>query len=119
MTTTSFSTIVTLAESTEPRLHAEMSIYVRPIFVREGILQFSLLPGAPDDLTDRMSAFLSRTFGFSWDVHRVESGGESSLIEGKHERREAWRKNAEAHPVIQEILREIPGAVVVVPSTIE
>lgn len=96
----------------DPLLRTQIVLYVRPVRVEAGRLEFSAAPGAPTDLANRLSTRLREWTGRPWAVVVSTEPGEPSIAERERAAREAARAEVEQHPLVQAVFAAFPGATV-------
>ncbi len=105
--------IVALAdERGDARLKAELTLYLRPVRIEPGRIEFSTAPGAPSDFANRLIQRLRDWTGRPWGVIVSTEPGEPSMAEKEAASRAAFRAEAERHPLVQAVLEAFPGAVI-------
>lgn len=111
---TSWRAVVALvAESgREPTLHGHLRHAVHPVRIAPPTLEIRVDGSVPRDLAGRLAHLLSEATGLRWTVVLAREGGEPTLAEQEDAVREAGRRDAERHPLVQEILRLFPGATI-------
>lgn len=105
--------LVELAQTRgDARLRAEIVLYVRPVRVEAGRLEFSTAPGAPSDLAGRLSTRLREWTLRPWAVVVSTEPGEPSIAEREAQAKAAARAEVERHPMVQSVLAAFPGATI-------
>jgi DNA polymerase-3 subunit gamma/tau len=105
--------LVELAQTRgDARLRAEIVLYVRPVRVEAGRLEFSTAPGAPSDLAGRLSTRLREWTLRPWAVVVSTEPGEPSIAEREAQAKAAARAEVERHPLVQSVLTAFPGATI-------
>lgn len=75
-----------------------------------GRIEFQPTPTAPSDLAQRLGARLQAWTGNRWAVTLVNAGGAPTVAEVRDAADLALREEAEAHPLVQAVLRAFPKA---------
>jgi DNA polymerase-3 subunit gamma/tau len=94
-------------------LKLDVAKFVRPVSFRPGAIEFEPAPGAPGNLSQRLSARLKEWTGQPWLVAALGGGGAESLLERKQREDADERKALEADPFIQSVMRAFPGTEIV------
>ncbi len=109
-----FEDVVRLIETKrDPLLKVDVDRFVRLVDFKPGQITFSPAPGAPANLTQRLSNRLKEWTGQPWRM--VIEGGGGAETAHEREQREAmtFRAEAEADPMVQALLTAFPGAEVI------
>jgi DNA polymerase-3 subunit gamma/tau len=91
-------------------LKLDVEKYVRLISFRTGAISFEPAPGAPNNLSQRLSARLKDWTGQPWLVAAEGGGGAETLAEIKAKELEAARAEALADPFVRQVMEVFPGA---------
>ncbi|MEO1040172.1 MAG: DNA polymerase III subunit gamma/tau [Pseudomonadota bacterium] len=95
----------------EIRLLVDVRRFVRLVALDAGKLVFEPADGAPDDLSNRLAAFLKEQTGARWLVDgRSQSRGGETLEERRHRLREEKLEAGRRDPAVQKALELFPGA---------
>ena len=91
-------------------LQLDVERYVRPISFRQGALEYEPVPGAPNNLAQRLVARLKEWTGQPWLIAARGGGGAESAWE--RQKREALevRAEIEADPFVVSVMQAFPGA---------
>jgi DNA polymerase-3 subunit gamma/tau len=107
----SFADIIALTEQhCEQVLRAELMRAVHLVSFQPGHLEIRLAEGAPRDLPNRISRFLSNTSGARWMVTVAQSGGADTIGQQMDAQARDKREEVKRHPLVQSILEAFPGA---------
>jgi DNA polymerase-3 subunit gamma/tau len=87
--------------------------HVRPVRMEEGRLEVGLAPGAPPNLAGELGTKLSEWTGRRWVVVVSGEPGAATLVEVEKSRREAEKRDVRAHPMVEAVLRQFPGAEII------
>lgn len=105
-----FADIVALfVANREPLLAEQLRSLVHPVAVRPGVLELSLVKGAPPDLTGQIGRALTEWCGTRWQVVKVQASGEPTLAERAAVEEAARWQAALAHPEVLAALEAWPG----------
>jgi DNA polymerase-3 subunit gamma/tau len=91
-------------------LRLDVQKYVRLISFRVGAISFEPAPGAPNNLSQRLSARLKEWTGQPWLVAAETGGGAETLAEQQAKADAAVRADALADPFVQSVMQVFPGA---------
>ena len=91
-------------------LQLDVERYVRPISFRQGAIEYEPVPGAPNNLAQRLVARLKEWTGQPWLIAARGGGGAESAWE--RQKREALevRAEIEADPFVVSVMQAFPGA---------
>jgi DNA polymerase III subunit gamma/tau len=107
----SFDDVVALIDKRRDiALRLDVQKYVRLISFRVGAISFEPAPGAPNNLSQRLSVRLKEWTGQPWLVAAETGGGAETLAERQAKEHEAIRAEALADPFIQSVMQVFPGA---------
>jgi DNA polymerase-3 subunit gamma/tau len=107
----SFADIIALAQANgEQVLRAELMRAVHLVAFQPGHLEVRLTEGAPRDLPNRISRFLTNATGSRWMVTVVQSGGAETVGEQMDAQARTKREELKRHPLVLSILDAFPGA---------
>ena len=110
----SFEDVVRLIESKrDALLKVDVDRFVRLVDFKPGQITFSPAPGAPTNLTQRLSTRLKEWTGQPWRMVIEGGGGAETAHEREQREAQAFRAEAEADPVVQALLTAFPGAEVI------
>jgi DNA polymerase-3 subunit gamma/tau len=110
----SFEDVVKLIETKrDPLLKVDVDRFVRLVDFKPGQITFSPAPGAPNNLTQRLSNRLKEWTGQPWRMVIEGGGGAESAHEREQREALAFRAEAEADPMVQALLTAFPGAEVI------
>jgi DNA polymerase-3 subunit gamma/tau len=90
-------------------LKLDLERYARPISFRTGAVVFEAAPGAPANLSQRLSARLKEWTGRTWLVATEGAGGGETAAERQQRAHTAAREEALAEPFVQSVLAAFPG----------
>jgi len=93
-------------------LKSEIILFLRPIRIETGRIEFSIAPHAPADFSQRLARELRDWTGRPWGVIVSTQPGEPSLAERESASKAAVRAEAERHPLVQAVMEAFPGAVI-------
>jgi len=106
-----FDSVVDLIRANrDVRLLVEVEGGVRLAEYQPGRIEFEPGPSASPDLAQRLGTALHRWTGNRWAVSVVRDGGAPSIAEMRDAADTAMRAEAEAHPMVQEVLVHFPKA---------
>ncbi|MEM6487636.1 MAG: DNA polymerase III subunit gamma/tau [Pseudomonadota bacterium] len=88
----------------------DLAAYVRPVRLRDGLLEARLADGAPADLAGRLGAGLTHVTGTRWSVVLARGPGGATLGEIRQAEDERLRAEAVGHPLVAAVLAAFPGA---------
>jgi DNA polymerase-3 subunit gamma/tau len=91
-------------------LRLDVQKYLRLISFRIGAISFEPAPGAPNNLSQRLSARLKEWTGQPWLVAAEGGGGAETLAERQAKEDAAIRAEALADPFVQSVMQVFPGA---------
>ena len=91
-------------------LRYEIETYVRPAEIGYGEFRYSVAPGAPAGLSQKIRTWLESVTGVEWRVEQTSEGAAESAAERRSRRRKERLSAVEAHPRIREALRAFPGS---------
>jgi DNA polymerase-3 subunit gamma/tau len=107
----SFEDVVALIDRRRDiALRLDVQKFVRLISFRVGAISFEPAPGAPNNLSQRLSVRLKEWTGQPWLVAAETGGGAETLAERQAKEDEAIRAEALADPFIQSVMQVFPGA---------
>ena len=107
---TTWQEVVALAATADPLLHALLRHEVHPVSLAPGRIDIRPSPGAPRDLSGRLSLMLEKATGRSWMVGISREVGAPTLDQqGRHAAADRLTE-ARAHPLVQAVLAAFPGA---------
>jgi DNA polymerase-3 subunit gamma/tau len=110
----SFEDVVALIDARrDVVLKLDVAKFLRPVSFRPGAIEFEPAPGAPGNLSQRLSARLKEWTGQPWLVAALGGGGAESLLERAHREKAAELKQLEADPFIQSVMQAFPGTEIV------
>ena len=110
----SFEDVVALIDARrDVVLKLDVAKFLRPVSFRPGAIEFEPAPGAPGNLSQRLSARLKEWTGQPWLVAALGGGGAESLLEREHREKALERKALEADPFIQSVMQAFPGTEIV------
>ncbi|MEO1315104.1 MAG: DNA polymerase III subunit gamma/tau [Pseudomonadota bacterium] len=104
---------VALEGAREYLLANEVATFLRPVALREGVLETALAPSAPTDLPGRLSEMLGQITRRRWSVVVSTAEGAPTLREARAAERAAAEAKAAAHPLVLAALETFPGARIV------
>jgi len=91
-------------------LRLDVQKYLRLISFRIGAISFEPAPGAPNNLSQRLSARLKEWTGQPWLVMAETGGGAETLAERQSKQDAAIRAEALADPFVRSVMQVFPGA---------
>ena len=94
-------------------LQLDVERFVRPISFRQGAIEYEPVPGAPNNLAQRLVARLKEWTGQPWLIAARGGGGTESAWE--RQKREALevRAEIEADPFVMSVMQAFPGTEIV------
>jgi DNA polymerase III subunit gamma/tau len=105
------SEIVALARDNKDNLLAtEIEMYVRPVRVEDGVLEFSLAPDGNSAIVHRLMRSLLDWTGRRWTVALSNAEGAPSIAEVRKHAEHAEKQKLARHPVVEAVLAAFPGA---------
>ncbi|MGC1304943.1 MAG: DNA polymerase III subunit gamma/tau, partial [Caulobacteraceae bacterium] len=108
-----FDDVVKLIESKrDVTLKLDVQRYVRLVDFKPGVISFEPAPGAPANLSQRLSARLREWTGQRWMMDLQVGGGETAY-EREQRARDAARAKIEADPFVVAMMSAFPGAEIV------
>ena len=87
-----------------------MSNYIHPVLMQDGILQIHLDDGAPSHLCQDLRTFLLTETGKKWEVSLVDAPGGKTLKEEAQENQKRLKETLSAHPLVMQVLKTFPGS---------
>ncbi|MEL6765839.1 MAG: DNA polymerase III subunit gamma/tau [Pseudomonadota bacterium] len=102
-----------LEQAREYLLANEVATFLRPVSLRDGVLETALAPGSPPDLPGRLSEVLGQVTGRRWSVVVSTGTGAPSLREVRETARAEAAAAAAEHPLVLAALETFPGARIV------
>jgi len=116
--TLAFTDVVALAaQKRDVMLYAHLRQSVHVVRFAPPVLEIRLEPDAPRDTVHKLNALLEAETGRRWTIALSNLPGEPTIAEQEGEATAKARDNALAHPLVQAILAEFPGATVETPHT--
>jgi DNA polymerase-3 subunit gamma/tau len=107
----SFDDVVALIEQRRDiALRLDVQKYVRLISFRTGAISFEPAPGAPNTLSQRLSARLKEWTGQPWLVAAEGGGGAETLAERASRADDALRAEVLADTFVRQVMEVFPGA---------
>ncbi|UXM95336.1 DNA polymerase III subunit gamma/tau [Bartonella sp. HY329] len=109
-----FNDLITLADENRD-LHFKFYLkeYVRPITVKQGVLEYVPTDDAPRNLSTIITKTLLEWTGERWAVTALREGGGMTMAEAEQAHRDELLSDAEADPDVGRILAHFPGAKIV------
>jgi DNA polymerase III subunit gamma/tau len=105
--------IVALARENKAHLLAtEIEMYVRPVRVEDGVLEFSLAPDGNSAIVQKLMRSLLDWTGRRWTVAISNAEGAPSVAENRKQAEEAEKQKLARHPVVDAVLAAFPGAMI-------
>lgn len=101
-----------LKQSGELILASNIALYVHPVKVEEGLIEFRPANGAPDRLAQDMSRVLREVTGNRWIASISNEMGNPTLAEQEKERENALKEKVMQEPLIQNIMQLFPQSTV-------
>ena len=110
----SFEEVVALiASRRDIGLRMDVERFVRLVSFKPGAIVFEPAPGAPSDLSRKLSLRLKEWTGQTWLVAAEGGGGGESLYERERRQEGEARAKLEQDPFVQDVLKTFPGAEIV------
>jgi DNA polymerase-3 subunit gamma/tau len=107
----SFDDVVALIDTRRDiALRLDVQKFVRLISFRVGAISYEPAPGAPNNLSQRLSARLKEWTGQPWLVAAETGGGAETLAERQAKEDQAIRAEALADPFVRSVMQVFPGA---------
>ena len=107
----SFADVIALAEAhKEQVLRGELMRAVHLVSFQPGHLELRLAEGAPRDLANRISRFLTNATATRWMVTLAQSGGADTVGSQMDAQARDKREEIRRHPLVLSILETFPGA---------
>lgn len=94
----------------EPTLMHELVTHIRLVSFEDGAVSYTQNPALSHGFAKELGAFLKRHTGKDWKISSVAEAGKPSVAERKKAAYEKARAEAEAHPLVQDVLNMFPGA---------
>ncbi|WP_182418295.1 DNA polymerase III subunit gamma/tau [Bartonella sp. HY038] len=109
-----FNDLIALADENRD-LHFKFYLkeYVRPITVKQGVLEYVPTDDAPRNLSTIITKTLLEWTGERWAVTALRDGGGMTIAEAEQAHRDELLSDAEADPDVGRILSHFPGAKIV------
>lgn len=106
----SFTDVVEMISSKRDiRLLHDVQSYLRLAEFRQGVIEFALADGGPQDLGVRLSKRLQDWTGETWLTSVVAEGGET-IAEERARQKATVTANVRAHPVLKSVFKYFPEA---------
>ncbi len=83
---------------------------VHPIRFEDGIFHYSVNPNYPSEITSKLSFFLQKATGKTWEIKISSSAGEKTIAEQKQEAQRNEKNNLLNDNNIREIIKLFPEA---------
>jgi DNA polymerase-3 subunit gamma/tau len=107
----SFEDVVALIDARRDiALKLDVEKYLRLISFRTGAISFEPGPGAPGNLTQRLSARLKEWTGQPWLVAAEGGGGAETVAEQRRREADVARAEVLADPFVRGVMDTFPGA---------
>jgi len=94
------------------KLLVEVEGGVRLVSYQPGRIEFQPSEAAPRDLAQRLGARLQAWTGNRWAITVVSDGGGDTIAEQRDAEGRALQAEAGAHPLVQAVLTQFPGAAI-------
>jgi DNA polymerase-3 subunit gamma/tau len=101
-----------IAEKRDVTLKMDVERYVRLVDFKQGVIAFEPAPGAPPNLSQRLSGKLKEWTGQPWMMD-IQSGGQETGFERDNRHVAEQRAQVEADPFVLSVLEAFPGAQIV------
>ncbi len=112
--------IVALARDNKDNLLAtEIEMYLRPVRVEDGVLEFSLAPDGNSAIVHRLMRSLLDWTGRRWTVALSNGEGAPAIAETRSAARMLEREKLAKHPVVEAVLLAFPGAKIQAVTTVK
>jgi len=112
-TITSFDTLVALAtERREGTLLAHLENSLHLVRFEAGRIEFRPTEGAPSDLASRLIQFLKTETGARWVVTVSQEEGAPTIQQTRNEKKQQKLTDVAAHPLVQAVMTNFPGATI-------
>ena len=108
-----FAEAAALVGDFDIRLAHIVETSVRPVSFAQGKIEISLKPDAPRDLAFRFGRTLERATARKWLVSVASETGGQTLREAREQAETRREEAAAAHPVVQAVMAQFPGAKIV------
>jgi DNA polymerase-3 subunit gamma/tau len=90
-------------------LQLDVERFVRPISFRQGAIEYEPVPGAPNNLAQRLVARLKEWTGQPWLIAARGGGGTESRWEQDQREKREVRAEVEADPFVTAVMLAFPG----------
>lgn len=101
-----------LKQNGELILASNIALYVHPVKIEEGLIEFRPANGAPDRLAQDISRVLREVTGNRWIASISNEMGSPTLAEQEKERENALKEKVMQEPLIQNIMQLFPQSTV-------
>jgi DNA polymerase-3 subunit gamma/tau len=101
-----------IADKRDVTLKLDVERYVRLVDFKPGVIAFEPAPGAPPNLSQRLSGKLKEWTGQPWMMD-IQSGGQETEFERDKRQEGEQRAQVEADPFVLSVLAAFPGAQIV------
>ncbi|MHB8284781.1 MAG: DNA polymerase III subunit gamma/tau [Caulobacteraceae bacterium] len=109
----SFDDVLTLInEKRDVTLKLDVERYVRLVDFKQGVIAFEPAPGAPPNLSQRLSGKLKEWTGQPWMMD-IQSGGQETGFERDKRQEGEQRAQIEADPFVLSVMEAFPGTQIV------
>lgn len=94
-------------------LQLDVERFVRPISFRQGAIEYEPVPGAPNNLAQRLVGRLKEWTGQPWLIAARGGGGAESAWERQKREAQEVRAEIEADPFVVAVMQAFPGTEIV------
>ncbi|MGH6883750.1 MAG: DNA polymerase III subunit gamma/tau, partial [Hypericibacter sp.] len=107
----SFEALVTaVAKMREGMLHGHLLNDVHLVHFEPGRIEIRPGPGAPTNLANKLGTLLTERTGRRWVIAISSDAGQATLREQAQAEDQRQRREASAHPLVQAVMKNFPGA---------
>ena len=93
-------------------LKLDVERFVRLVDFKPGVITFEPAPGAPSNLTQRLTTRLREWTGDRW-MAEIRGGGSETTYERERREEKVEREQLESEPFVKAVLETFPGAEIV------
>ncbi len=101
-----------IADKRDVTLKLDVERYVRLVDFKQGVIAFEPAPGAPPNLSQRLSGKLKEWTGQPWMMD-IATGGQETGFERDERHKSEQRAQVEADPFVLSVMEAFPGTQIV------
>ncbi|MBV8938247.1 MAG: DNA polymerase III subunit gamma/tau [Alphaproteobacteria bacterium] len=105
--------VAALERAREMLLASQLRQFAAVVSFKPGALCLAMRMTTGRDFTSRLAAALWRATGLEWSVTLAETADSPTLHEQEMARKEKQKQEAAAHPLVESVLRQFPGAEII------